>query len=458
MALFPEGGMICAVRHFETEKNVLGVHGRSGLDRLTGHGHQQAAEVAWAISELKTVRRVTCFPTPQSLTSADALCRLLDVDYVGPLDLAAYDLGVADGLSHDDLCRHSPESALSLDLFRNRVIDGQRIRLEGAEGIVSLQRRLVAWWNNGGESACVNSVVIGSNSTLLMLTNLLQGWLPDTGRYMCFGIPNGALRTWRCSQGRWQTVPPLEGPSWPETECRVVTTRYGKVQTTLYHPGWADADHVCLIAPGYFENSRLGPFGLFARLAHSLAFYGLQCITMDYLGSGESTCIQRSFEMDYFSLESVFSQLCGNSRVSVIAHSLGAALVARLCARYDSVDGYALSPLCTVEALSEGFLSPDRYRVLLETGTTTCRGIVLGLAYVNAAEREWTENAQSLRGVILAEEDPYDKSRSALHHLPRVPVYRIAHADHTFSSGNSSQSLISQMIQLLVGRERCVRK
>lgn len=441
---------IIAIRHFQTEKNILGVHGYSERDEITQLGYGQANELVAKLSEYSGLRSITCFPKQQVIKSALVLSELSGLPYEEPLCLQPMNIGIASGITHEQLIDIDVSSATSMEAFRTRDIDILQVRISGAESAASIEKRLLEWWDVEGRFRCINRAVIGSNSTLIMLANLLSNKLPSSGDYKCFGIPTGAYRVWEQSyNGQWRTTPPIEFCRWPEIECRRIHSSRGSIQTTYYYPGWQYRKHTCIIAPGFFGNSRMGPYGLYNRLASELAFLGIDCVTFDYLGSGESSPVTRSFETDVASIRMVLSNIDNSNIISIIGHSIGSAAVAKICGETEEIQGFALAPLCRLSDFSGGFFTKEQIAALLREKVISRRGINLFLQYIIEAEQAWNEGQKKLKAIITAGTDPYTAVIRDSDY--EAPVFRIAAADHNFSPGNSSQELINAIIRLLVG-------
>ncbi len=440
---------IFALRHSATVKNSHGIQGRSDLDAIVPEGQKQIELVANKIRHFKILQGITYFPTPQAKNSALALSRLTQLPVESPLSLEPYDLGIASGRTHEELRLLDPKSAFSLELFRNRSADVRELQIRDAEDVYAVEKRLLRWWEDEGKIRCINRVLVGSNSTLVMLTNLLNGSLPSSGGYKCYGIPNGAWRVWTFRGGSWRTSPTLSVCRWPEAKPRTIQTQFGAIQATYYYPGWAPRMHSSIIIPGYFGNSRLGPYALFVRLARALAFNGIECTTMDYLGSGESSPLTRTFDLDVFSVNAVISQISNRKAISLIGHSVNTSVVAHICHSRQDVSGFALAPGNSMHDLRQTFLSREEYKTLTQTGLVTRRGVDFRLEYVKSALRAWRKGRSRLKAVILAGEDQYVGDYKALTSRWKVPVYSIHDADHNFSSANSSEDLINILDRLL---------
>src|SRR6266542_1617772 len=82
-------------RHFETAKNLHDIHGASDLSDVTDRGHQQAREMVRYISlnYPTALEGVVATPTPQAISSARIVARLLNLPYEGELKIMPLDLG-----------------------------------------------------------------------------------------------------------------------------------------------------------------------------------------------------------------------------------------------------------------------------------------------------------------------------------------------------------------------------
>jgi broad specificity phosphatase PhoE len=443
--------IIFVVRHFETSKNTAGIHGLCEMKELTPLGHHQAKRIATVLRKYPDLKGITYFDRPQAKESALMLSQLSSLPIEKPLDLRAADMGIASGLTHKEFRKRDVRSAESLEAFRTRDIDATQVVVSNSESPLSIEKRLIEWWETEGKTRCVNRVIIGSNSTLLMLTNLLSGKLPLSGQYKCFGIPNGAFRLWwQDDKKGWITEPSLEQSRWPELECRRIHTKKGSIQSTYYYAGWEIKNRACIIASGYFGNSRLGPYGLYVRLARELALHGVECLTFDYLGSGESSPVTRTFETDVFSLTTVISRIESTKSISIIGHSIGSSVVAEVCRRNNKFSGFALAP---IHILDEPFFSRDQFDILLHEGFVHRKGIEIELQYLRSAEEAWLKGHDCINGVVVADADPYTSNVNIPY--PESNVVHIQGADHNFSNGRSSNELIQIVEKLILQPEFC---
>lgn len=163
--------MLYAVRHFETEKNLKAIQGLSSYDEITESGLKQANYLFEIInnSRDKNNLSITYFDTPQAKASAKLFSELSQIRLEEPLTLKPFNLGIASGITHEELKKLDIESAISLDLFRNRVIDATKLSVKNAETIEDFEHRLINWWSQEGLKSIMNKIIFGSNSTLVML-------------------------------------------------------------------------------------------------------------------------------------------------------------------------------------------------------------------------------------------------------------------------------------------------
>jgi len=351
-----ETDRVCLVRHFETEKNVLGIHGDSALDGLTPRGEEQLCTAARRLASHQPFQGVVFTPTPQARSSALALAGKLGIPLEDPLRLEPCRLGLASGLSQQELYEKDPHSADSLDLFRNRVIDATKLAVSGAETAEEVETRLLDWWKQEGMHRCPGQIVVGSNSTLVMLSNLLDEKLPLSGQYYNYAIPNGGLRIWKRGQTGWTTSPGLSDSRWPETDTAVHKTRRGRIHLTRFLPGWSPSGKCVLILPGTREGSRSGCLGFNTELARQLGLLGFLSVTVDPLGCGDSTPIRRTAESDAWSIIAVLQMLAGQESMasaSVVGDCTTAAALSYLRARSDRIR--AVIALVGVPWESQGF-------------------------------------------------------------------------------------------------------
>jgi broad specificity phosphatase PhoE len=431
------------LRHAETVKNDLDIHGASNLWQLTSAGVMQLDDATRELKRLKNIDGVTFFKTPQAEHFAALVATKTGLVLEHPLSLAPFNLGVANGLSTKQLWQDNPHAAESLSLFRERVVDATRLSIDGAEAADSLENRLLHWWHTEGKTKTNNKVIVGSNSTLLMLTNLFSGNLPTSGRYYCHYIPNGAIRTWETIR-TFKLAKSIETePSWPDLINKRVSSTRGFIQASIHAPAWGKAVGSCIIAPGYFGNSRQGPYALYTRIARELSRRQINTITFDYIGSGESSPATRSFESDLFSLINIADHLVKTGPLLVLGHSMGAAIAAKFKQLRPWTRAIGLAPLVTINALKQGLLNAREIKELTANELCYRQGIVINSQYLRSAETAWVEAREKLDHIIIAGSDVYDPKHVDSASFPKSKISCITDADHNFSKLHTSATLIN---------------
>jgi broad specificity phosphatase PhoE/alpha/beta superfamily hydrolase len=439
------GSKIVMCRHFETEKNIKGIHGKSDLDKLTTLGKSQCSRLARIIKSKDWIKGITYTNTPQAKASAKQLSLKSGIPLELPLSLKPFNMGIATGISNQELKKLHLESANSIELFRIRAIDATRINIKESENVTCFNDRLVKWWNNEGRLRCENRIVIGSNSTVLMITNILQNILPNSGKYYCYSVPNAAFRVWEVSNNSFVSYPDIKNSIYPEIETSTLKTDLGNISYTRFFSSWSPLNRKCIIAPGYFGNSKHGPYGLYVRIARRLAKMGIETYTFDYLGSGESAPITRTFETDCYSLQTVHDNIkIQDSKTFIIGHSAGCSVVSKIIAQNEKVEGIALAPYCIIDDYNISFFSEEEFRRLHSLKTIIRKGIKLDLSYLTNMEDNWKQTKNLLSIIFLGGCDQYDINRNSTKGIDEK-IFIIKDADHNFSLKNSSFELIEEI-------------
>lgn len=451
---------ITLIRHFETSKNEAGIHGHSDLDALTEAGVRQAESL---VSRLATFNLepagVLATPTPQAEVSAIRLARMLGIPYEGTLALDPIDLGAASGLTNEEFRASDPDGYQSLDLFRARVMDIQEVTIDGVENPLALERRIKSWWQTEGKHRCPGRVVVGSNSTVLMVSHLLDRSLPSTGNYLCYGIPNGAMRAWTKGGDSWRCVTQSVEVNtmtsrvvgWPEVEQEGVETGAGSVALSRHVSGWERRRTSMVVVPGYFGSSRHGPYGLYTRLARTWSFNGFETRTIDPLGTGDSSNVDRSFDTEVRSIKAALREAGERSEhIVIVAHSMAVAAALRARSTMEAgppVSVWSLAPLCSFDDVRLGFLSPEQYEELVGQGRVLRHGLELRLDFVRAADSAWRELSASVDAVWTGSEDRYTAGQD-LSALTLAQRFVVSGADHNFSGAGAIDVLASQTVAL----------
>jgi broad specificity phosphatase PhoE len=434
------------MRHLETEKNVHHIHGYSSRSAITESGQVQASRIANQITSggIGKLRAVASVPTPQAIESAKLIAGISGLPYEGSIGLKAVDLGVASGYSNDELRAAHPDAFRALDLFRSRVISAADLRIPGCETSQQIERRLLEWWAAGGDARCIDRLVVCSNSTILILAHFLNGVLPTSPQYKFLATPNGTWSAWSEAGEVWvaEKTRSRKG-SWPDLQVTYLPCDLGRVAITRHFPSWVPQDTGVVVVPGYFGSSRHGPYGLYSRLAASWAYEGFETITLDPLGSGDSSPIFRNFESEIVSVVTATEELSRRvSNIIIVGHSMGAAtaLAARERISSSSCKVWGLAPLCKFSDLADIFLTSQHQEELLRTGRTFRHGLELRKDIIEDSTDAWDRLHSSIDAVWIADADPYT-STVDLSAVAADRVSRIVGADHNFSNENGVKDL-----------------
>ncbi|MFF0824167.1 alpha/beta fold hydrolase [Micromonospora haikouensis] len=444
--------VIVLARHVETEKNRRDIHGTCALDTVTSRGHRQVERLAAAIHDHAIgVRGVLATPTPQAIVSAQLIATELGLPYEGELALPAVDLGVAAGRSTAELRAVHPQAHRALDLFRARVTSAADLHLPGGETAGHLQRRLIAWWRGEGRERCRDRLVVGSNSTVLMIAHLLNGVLPTDPRYRYLAVPHGTARLWRGAGDAWTGSPGFPSDSWPDVEQLRLPSPDGAVAVTRHAPSWVTSDRSIIVVPGYFGSSRHGPYGLYNRLARAWAWQGFETLTIDPLGSGDSSAVFRDFTSEVRSVEIVAEWAVRRSAsLLLVGHSMGGATALRARDRVGAPDWrvWCLAPLCRLVDLARVFLSAGQLDELRVTGRTYRHGLELRRDMIDESGDAWEVHCGDVDGVWVAGADRYTSGMD-LTPVPADRIRVIEGADHNFSADDSLPRLLASTGPLL---------
>jgi pimeloyl-ACP methyl ester carboxylesterase len=208
-----------------------------------------------------------------------------------------------------------------------------------------------------------------------------------------------------------------------------------------------------VVVPGYFGSSRHGPYGLYNRLARSWAEAGYRTITVDPLGSGDSSDVARTFSAEVHSVVGVALDMMNQyRRIILVGHSLGTATV--LAAREDlrdhsaQVSVWGLAPLVSFEDTGVSFFSEQQLTELAELGATTRHGLTLMRSFIEEAERAWVDLRGRLDASWVGDADPY-MTPEVVSRLPQQNLFAVHQADHNFSVTGNVEQLTADTLRLL---------
>ena len=128
-------------RHVETSKNLSGIHGRSDSAEITPLGAVQVERLA-RVAVDAALDRISFVPTRQAEATARAVSELSGIPLAGEISLRPLEMGIAAGLSHDELGKVDIAAATSLKSFRVRRIDATKLSLPSGESAAHLRCRV----------------------------------------------------------------------------------------------------------------------------------------------------------------------------------------------------------------------------------------------------------------------------------------------------------------------------
>jgi broad specificity phosphatase PhoE len=207
------------LRHAEAYKNLAKVHG-GGDQRLTPTGEQQARTAGGYLLRMRGSAeglQIVHQPEGRSEATARHVGMVAARAIVEVPDLVGVRLGVAGGLSEEELAIRYPEVAASLIAWRTNKGDlGSRPRVPGSEPMEEFADRIRRGLVSSIE-ACEpdNSLaVVGTTSTLNMMNHLLvnDGEF-DRPNYDFIEFPLGSLAAWRISDETPVQIMPIITPA-----------------------------------------------------------------------------------------------------------------------------------------------------------------------------------------------------------------------------------------------------
>ncbi|HUC89623.1 MAG TPA: histidine phosphatase family protein [Patescibacteria group bacterium] len=202
------------LRHAEAYKNLAKVHG-GGDQRLTPTGERQARTLGGLLLRLRGGAeglQIVHQPEGRSEATAKNVGMVASRAVVENTDLIGVRLGVAGGLSEEELAIRYPEVAASLIAWRTNKGDlGSRPRVPGSEPMEEFADRIRRGLVSSIEACAPNDslAVVGTTSTLNMMNHLLvnDGEF-DRPNYDFIEFPLGSLAAWRISdEAPIQTMP-----------------------------------------------------------------------------------------------------------------------------------------------------------------------------------------------------------------------------------------------------------
>ena len=186
---------VILIRHAESIKNLKKIHGGQG-EELTDLGIEQAQSVAKFLKDNRIDLNLKIYASTSFHTRATAqiIAEKLNLPIEKPYEFAPLYLGIADGLSEQQLEDISPETSELFRLWRNKEIDIKKLVVKDMESYQD-------FWNRGKTLLSTlptdkDVMMVCSNSLMILLTHIMAGNDPNlTDNYKHFSIPNCGMVT-----------------------------------------------------------------------------------------------------------------------------------------------------------------------------------------------------------------------------------------------------------------------
>lgn len=170
---------VVLVRHAEATKNMAGSHGGTGSE-LTARGVDTARELGASLAVYEPAA-VYYSPPSQCRQTAELVASTLRLEPVEAAELRPYHLGIADGLTHEQLERVDPHAAARMAAWRAGKIDITDLDLPGAADPVEFFRTGVRFLDELTQRRRTPVAIVGTRSILVLLWNVLTGKNPEPG-------------------------------------------------------------------------------------------------------------------------------------------------------------------------------------------------------------------------------------------------------------------------------------
>ncbi|MCP4583808.1 MAG: hypothetical protein GY839_19530 [candidate division Zixibacteria bacterium] len=426
------GKNIHFARHVETTKNLHDIHGESDECKPTPWTKHQISALIRYI-KINGVTKILSGSTTQCAYTSSALKLMLNIDAIG-LDLLPINLGKYAGLSHSEFRRFNRRLANAMELFRYRVLPYNKTILKELADPDIMANEIGRWWNTQGQHIGNDAIFILSNSLLVKLTNFSQGILPTSDRYLNVGFANGAA----VPVDEWD----IEMDQWPAIKHKTLTTACGDVILTEYIPKLSILNKVtALIYPGIFGSSRFGPYNLYNRMARELAEYGVRSAVFDPVGSGESPPIYRCLETELASLDAVTNYYVKCGPVALCAHSLSANLLYKHISSA-RIHKYLMAPVIDIGARKAAWgidgENMSRHGLDFSSDLWDDNGLI-------------SFGSDSDVDYYFGTCDRYVDHKQVESLIHKGRIHFIEGAGHNFSEGNTSNALIQQIVEDIIG-------
>lgn len=418
------------VRHVETTKNELGLHGKSDEVKPSKWTEYQIQYLVYYCKKFK-IRKIFFASTMQCIYTSDRLSKLLGVDKFN-LGLEPINLGKYSGLSHIKLIESNIIIARAMELFRYRISSFKDTDLVNISSPQAEKQIITKWLSNQKKGKFNDSLIVLSSSLLVKLGNLKCNILPDMDSYKNIGVANAGIIDFK----KWSP----KKNQWPLVFHRNLSTKKGNIVLSEYYPTISPYNTmVVIIYPGIFGSSRFGPYNLFNRLARELADKGIRSVIFDSIGSGEALPFYRSMETELFSLNKVVSYYQKRGSITICAHSLSANIVNRYF-NVSNIKKILIAPLLDIKLRKEACDIND--------GHIFRHGLFFSDDFLKSEELQDFSNSNKTE-FIFGTCDQYVDHRQFVF---KEDIYRhhlIKDAGHNFSEGNSSNQLIDLITTII---------
>jgi hypothetical protein len=418
-------------RHVETSKNALGLHGNCDEINPTQWTDRQ---IHYLVNYCKdnNLKNIFFGSTKQCEYTANKLSELLNVNKL-PLELEPIDLKEFSGLSHHQLIASNPELARAMELFRFRIASFKETNLTKISDPLTETEKLLEWKRNQTLDKFHDALCICTSSLLVKIANLNCDVLPNMDFYKNIGVANAGIIDFN----KWS--PHIN--QWPKIEYKSISTPYGNLVLAEYLPTISPYNTITtIIYPGTFGASRFGPYNLFNRLARTLAEKGIRAIVCDPIGSGESEPCYRSLETELVSIDAIISEYIKHGPLAICAHSLSANLIHKHVSSIN-VKKYLLSPLLDMV---------QRHVEWNAEGTEIFRhGLLYSTDFlVDDSYQDFSHATNS--EFFFGTNDQYVDCSQFIQKNYHSKCHVIQKAGHNFSEGNSSNELISLLVDRII--------
>jgi|GEM_PF-3350440 len=435
---------IVLLRHARAIKNEQNQHGGSGTplsDGVTEDINIIARQLSCIIPKIETI---LYSPRKQCEQTAEILKEQLHIKIKELQELEPINLGIADGLSEQEVINNFPEIGVQLSKWRNGEIEINQLKISGMTDCYSWYVQGEAFIEKLIESK-ESYIIVASRSILVLLFNLLLGRTPQIGgnyrevkwgnlEYAVF-TNNGISQNFHLSTSSLKNV--LE-----EQLCTIRGTLgnlRGVIHKSVYPP-----KGIALLVHGYFTSNKQGPENLYVQIARIFANFGYEFWRFDSYGTGDSDghFYQSSYKLrliDYnIILEYALKQ---HTNIIILGHSAGTNIAVRLANMYPTniQTLFFLSPSFGNISYIDNLISKDTQTLLFKHRFAQRRTQIIQYDFIEqiSSEEIYTEVSMCSAKFILfyGLNDEYYDEYSINHlikHTKNFVLVKIPKCGHNF--------------------------